>query len=128
MAQYLTYEEYQSYGGKLSETAFPAAELRARKQMDRLTASRVAAMETVPEEVRLAMMSLIRANQATAADTLADNPLIQSFNNNGYSESYGSAADQLAVIRESAEGEAVALLYGVTDDRGTPLLYRGLDL
>ena len=125
---YLTYDEYQTYGGDLSETAFPAAELRARKQIDRLTASRVAAMENVPEEVKLAMMSLIKAGQAASVDTLAENPLVQSFNNDGYSESYGSAADQLAVIQQSAENDAAALLYGVVDDRDVPLLYRGLDL
>lgn len=124
---YLTYEEYQAYGGDLSETAFPAAELRARKQIDRLTASRVAAMETVPEEVKLSMMSLMKANAAASVDALAENPLVQSFNNDGYSESYGSAADQLSVIHFSAESDAAALLYGVTDDSGVPLLYRGLD-
>lgn len=126
--QYLTYEEYTSYGGELPESAFPAAELRARKQIDELTASRVAAMQTVPEEVKLAMMELIKSNAATSTDTLAENPLVQSFNNDGYSESYGSAADQLAVVQSSAAATVQDLLYGVLDDNGTPLLYRGLDL
>lgn len=125
---YLTYDEYTTYGGDLSETAFPAAELRARKQIDKLTASRVAAMETVPEEVKLAMMELIKSNAAASVDTLTENPLVQSFNNDGYSESYGAGADQIAVIQSSATAAVSDLLYGVCDDKGTPLLYRGLDL
>lgn len=125
---YLSYEEYAASGGALSPTDFPAAEMRARKQIDRLTASRVAAMETVPEEIKLAMMSLITANAAASVATLTENPPVQSFNNDGYSESYGSAADQIAVVQSAAAQEAEALLYGVVDDNGVPLLYRGLDL
>lgn len=125
---YLTYEEYVAYGGDLSESAFHAAELRARKQIDKLTASRVAAMETVPEEVKLAMMELIKSNAAASVDTLTENPLVQSFNNDGYSESYGAGADQIAVVQSSATAAVSDLLYGVVDDEGTPLLYRGLDL
>lgn len=124
---YLTYEEYVAYGGELSASAFPAAEMRARKQIDKLTASRVAAMATVPEEVKLAMMELIKSNAAADVATLTENPLVQSFNNDGYSESYGSAADQLAVVQSSAAAAVSDLLYGVADDNGTPLLYRGLD-
>lgn len=125
---YLTYDEYTAYGGDLTAAQFPAAELRARKQIDRLTASRVAAMETVPEEVKLAMMELIKSNAAADVATLAENPLVQSFNNDGYNESYGSASDQLAVVQSSAAAAVADLLYGVADDNGTPLLYRGLDL
>lgn len=125
---YLTYAEYQSYGGDLTAAQFPTAELRARKQIDRLTASRVAAMASVPEEVKLAMMSLITANAAASVETISANPLVQSFNNDGYSESYGSAADQIDVIQSGATRDAEVLLYGVVDDNGTPLLYRGLDL
>ena len=125
---YLTYEEYQTYGGDLPESAFPAAEMRARKQIDKLTASRVAAMEVVPEEVKLCMMELMKSNSAADVATLTENPLVQSFNNDGYSESYGAAADQLAVIQSAAAGAVADLLYGVADDNGTPLLYRGLDL
>lgn len=125
---YLTYEEYVALGGDLSETAFPAAEMRARKQIDKLTASRIAAMANVPEEVKLAMMELIKSNAAASVDTLTENPLVQSFNNDGYSESYGAGADQLAVIQSSASAAVSDLLYGVLDDNGVPLLYRGLDL
>lgn len=125
---YLTYEEYVAYGGDLPASAFPTAETRARKQIDRLAASRVAAMVTVPEEVKLAMMELIKSNAAADVAALTENPLVQSFNNDGYIESYGAAADQLAVIQSAAAGAVADLLYGVADDNGTPLLYRGLDL
>ena len=38
---YLTYQEYKSYGGELSETAFIPLEFKSRKRIDYLTDSRV---------------------------------------------------------------------------------------
>ena len=59
MDKYLTYAEYQTYGGTLSESAFNKAEYRAQKHIDYLTDTRVAAMAAVPEEVKMCLMSLI---------------------------------------------------------------------
>ena len=127
-ATYLTYEEYVAYGGKLPASDFPVAELKARKRIDYLTDSRVAAMAAVPEEVKVCMYSLITAEGVIGVEAQAASPLLSSFSTDGYSESYGSATDQVAALRKSTNAEIRTMLYGVTDDRGIPLLYRGLDV
>ena len=125
---YLTYAEYQGYGGTLSESDFTLAEFRARKRIDYLTDSRVADMEEVPEEVKLCEMSLITLNSKTSVEAQAENPLVTSFNNDGYSENYGSALEQTAAMQKSMDNMIREMLYGVTNDQGIPLLYRGLDV
>ena len=49
-----------------------------------------------------------------------------SFSTDGYSESYGSAADQTANVEKQLTAEVRRLLYGVKDDDGVPLLCRGV--
>ncbi len=126
MPLYLTYEEYQAYGGTLAEGDFNLAEFRARKRVDYLTDSRVAAMAEVPEAVKLAMMSIIRVDGAVGVDAQAGAPLVASFSTDGYSENYGSAADQTTNAERQLNAELRRLLYGEKDDNGVPLLYRGL--
>ena len=125
---YLTYDEYQAYGGTLSEADFALAEFRARKQIDYLTDSRVEGMAEVPEAVKLAMMSVIKADGAVGVDAQTGAPLVASFSTDGYSESYGSAADQTASVEKQLNAEIRRLLYGVKDDGGVPLLYRGVNV
>ena len=123
---YLTYDEYAMYGGTMSEADFPLAEFKARKRIDTLTDSRVEKMAEVPEAVKLAMVSIIKADSAVGVDAQAGAPLVASFSTDGYSESYGSAADQTANVERQLTAELRRLLYGVKDDDGVPLLYRGL--
>ena len=128
MEKYLTYAEYQAYGGTLAEADFTLAEFRAQKHIDYLTDTRVKEMAEVPEEVKLCLMSLIKLDSKIGVDAQADNPLVASFNNDGYSESYGSAADQTANLKKEMNQTIREMLYGVLNDEGVPLLYRGLDL
>jgi len=127
MAQYLTFAEYQELGGTLPESDFTTAEFKARKRIDYLTDCRVQAMAEIPEEVKLCMFSLIKVGSISGAEAQADNPLVSSFSTDGYSESYGSASDQVAALQKSMNAEIRTMLYGVLDDKGVPLLYRGLD-
>ena len=121
---YMTYGEYVSYGGSADQTAFPLLEFKARKQIDYLTANRVQNMETVPEAVKLCMVSIMNMDQASGAEAQATNPQLTSFNNDGYSESYGNAlsADD---TEKQIKKAIVSMLYGEVDDNGVPLLYRG---
>lgn len=123
---YLTYSEYQAYGGTITDAAFPTAEFKARKRIDYLTDSRVQDMENVPEAVKLCMTSIINADAAAGADVLASSPLVASFNTDGYSESFGSATEQQAAMQDALNRQIKEMLYGELDDNGTPLLYRGL--
>jgi len=123
---YLTYDEYQAYGGTLSEADFALAEFRAKKRIDYLTDSRVEGMAEVPEAVKLAMMSVIKTDGDVGVDAQTGAPMVASFSTDGYSESYGSAADQTACVEKQLNAEIRRLLYGVKDDGGMPLLYRGV--
>lgn len=124
---YLTYQEYKSYGGELSETAFIPLEFKSRKRIDYLTDSRVQNMIAVPAAVKLCMYVLIGMESSVGRSEQAASPSVSSFNTDGYSETYSQAMDA-----DTANAQMDALtkeyLYGEKDDNSTPLLYRGLDL
>jgi hypothetical protein len=126
-AIYLTYDEYKKYGGALSQTDFIQLEFKARKRIDYLTDSRVADMAEVPEAVKMCMMSLITVEAAAGVEAQVTNPVVTSYNTDGYSESYGKAmgADDAAASMNST---IRSLLWGETNDEGIPLLYRGVDV
>ena len=123
---YLTYSEYQEYGGTASETDFTMLEFRARKRIDRLTFSRVQNMAEVPEAVKLCMMSLIGIDSKAGAEAQVDKPVVTSFNTDGYSESYGKALS-VEDADETMSASIRSMLWGETDDNGVPLLYRGCE-
>lgn len=127
MASYLTYSEYTEYGGTASTTAFTMLEFRARKRIDRLTASRVANMKSVPKDVKLCMVSLIELDHAAGVEAQAKNPVVTSFNTDGYSETYGKALS-VADVDKSMSATIKEMLWGVSDDNGVPLLYRGVEV
>lgn len=123
--KYLTYEEYQQYGGTLPETDFTIYEFKCRKRIDYLTDCRVQAMESVPEAVKLCMMSLINIDNKSGVEAQIESPVVTSFSTDGYSESYGKAIG--AADAEASMTAAIkSSLYGELDDNGVPLLYRGV--
>jgi hypothetical protein len=56
---YLEFSEYQSWGGKLSETEFGRAEYAARKKIDSMTSNRLIDEDPIRESVRRLVMELI---------------------------------------------------------------------
>lgn len=126
-AHYLTYDEYKEKGGAEPQTKFIQLEFKARKRIDYLTDSRVKDMADIPEAVKLCMMSLITVEAAVGVEAQVLNPVVTSYNTDGYSESYGKAmgAEDAAV---SMNETVRTLLYGETNDEGIPLLYRGVDV
>lgn len=126
MAQYLTYAQYTAWGGTLGEAAFGLAEIKARSRIDAMTQGRVAHMETVPEQVRAAMMEIITVDQTYSAAAQAAAPVPASFSTDGYSESYGSAETRTAAIEKQLTASIETLLDGITDDDGVPLLFAGV--
>lgn len=127
MAQYLTYAEYVEMGGTLSETDFTLAEFKARSRIDRMTLARVKAMSTVPEEVKLAMMCIIKVDTKYSADSQVDSAIVSSFSTDGYSESYGGASEQAQAAEVQLANEVNRMLFGVLDDYGVPLIYKGVE-
>lgn len=124
---YLEYVEYTKYGGTASEAEFTMLEFRARKRIDRLTASRVQNMSSVPTDVKLCMMSLIEIDRKAGVEAQVNNPVVTSFNTDGYSETYGKALSA-ADADNSMSAAIKSMLWGVTDDNGVPLLYRGVEV
>lgn len=122
---YLTYDEYKKYGGALSETDFTVLEFKCRKRIDRLTDCRVQNMASVPEAVKLCMMSLIKLENTVGIEAQAENPVVTSYNTDGYSESYGKALGASEASLEMNK-TVLSMLYGELDDNDVPLLYRGV--
>lgn len=122
---YLTYDEYKKYGGALSETDFTVLEFKCRKRIDRLTDCRVQNMTGVPEAVKLCMMSLIKLENTVGIEAQAENPVVTSYNTDGYSESYGKALGA-SEASQAMNKTVLSMLYGELDDNGVPLLYRGV--
>ena len=127
MKTYLTYSEYVEYGGAASDTEFTMLEFRARKRIDHLTACRVQKMKSVPKDVKLCMVSIIEIDRKAGVEAQINNPVVTSFNTDGYSETYGKALG--AADAEKAVSAAIkSMLWGVTDSGGVPLLYRGVEV
>lgn len=124
-AEYLTYTEYTNRGGTLGPADFMQAEYDARKRIDRWTDMRVRDMAEVPEDVKRCMMRLITVGTSAGVEAQIKNPTVTSFNTDGYSESYGHALS--AEDADAAMDEIIKTgLYGVENDHGVPLLYRGV--
>lgn len=126
MEQYLTYEEYTELGGTMSESEFPVAEYKAQSRIDYLTDSRVQNMAEIPDAVKLAIMAIMKVDAVYDSGAVASNPIVASFSTDGYSESYGGISEQAQVADKELNSSISRLLYGVKDDNGVPLLYRGL--
>ncbi len=126
MAQYLTYEQYQAWGGTLEQAPFNLAEIKARARIDAMTQGRVAYMASVPEQVQAAMMEIITVDSTYSASAQAAAPVAASFTTDGYSESYGSAESRTAAIEKQLTASIMTMLDGVVDDNGVPLTFAGV--
>ena len=123
---YLTYAEYLAYGGDMSQQDFTLAEFKARSRIDRMTLARVQYMQTVPEEVKLAMMCIIKVDSKYSADAQVGDAIVASFSTDGYSESYGGVSEQTEAVEKELTKQVQTYLFGVLDDTGVPLIYLGV--
>ena len=94
----------------------------------RAAQSLVAAMAAVPEAVKLCMVQIIAVDSKFGPEAQVNSPVVASYNTDGYSESYGGVEAQMEAATRSVDAAIREMLYGEEDDRGVPLLYRGLDL
>lgn len=126
MAQYLTYDEYVELGGDMDAKDYPVAEFRARSRIDWITMARVKNMKVIPEEVKLAMMAIIKVDSKFSSTAQVESAIVSSFSTDGYSESYGSIFEQAGYADKQLNREVTKMLFGVLDDFGEPLIFRGL--
>lgn len=126
---YLTFAEYQSKGGTLSESSFNSLEAAARGKIDYFTFSRLKGETTIPEEVKNCMFALITliAKQNDIIDK-GTTGAIASQSNDGVSISYNtlSAVDFLKVTYTEVQNLISYYLDGVRSHSGRLLLYKGL--
>ncbi len=122
---YLTYEEYsKGLGGVLDLTAFNRNIDRACGVIDNATHNRVECMANVPKQVKALCRDLV--------EYLATNGNVAEKDVASWSESAGVVSESVSYTSKTADdiyGDIQNLLYdylaSVTDDCGTPLLYRG---
>ena len=121
--QYLTYEEYSSLGGELSLTAFNRNIDRACGIIDNATHNRIEYMADVPQRAKALCRDLVEYLERNGTTEIAVTSRSQSAGGVSESESYATkTADDMY-------GDIQNMIYdyllNVTDDNGTPLLYRG---
>ena len=120
---YLTYDEYKEIGGTIEEAAFNRNIYRVSGIVNNATFGRIEGMITIPEEVKLLCRDLVEYFAANLGSSKQVSSRSQSAGGVSESESF--------VIRsiEERAGEIDDMvkdyLMNVSDDMGTPLLYRG---
>lgn len=124
---YIDLPYYKSNGGKadMTDAAFARNEFRARKLVDKLTQGRVKNMAEPPEAVKRLMVELVSLEVTQGAE-IVENQAVQSFSNDGYSETYAEplTGERLKQIECDLISE---YLSGETDETGTPLLWLGVE-
>lgn len=141
---YLTYSEYQAYGGKLDEATFNDLGFEACCIIDWYTFRRLVNDETVSEnvkrlvyrlindlELRNKAMTLGKETTASVTETPVSTGVIQSQSNDGFSVSFNvmSAKDiALSSTLKSPQMRSLIETYltGVRNALGQDVLYRGL--
>lgn len=121
--EYLTYDDYKSIGGVLDSIAFNRFSVRAFSIIKQETNGRIDKMSAVPEEVKHLCRDLVEylSNNSTTDRTISS----ESQSQGGASESVSYADKGTNDIVTEIWNLIYDYLASVTDDNGTPLIYRG---
>lgn len=120
---YLTYEEYTGMGGICDVTAFNRFSDRAFSIIDNATHSRIDCMAEVPQKAKALCRDLVEYLARNGTTEIAVTSRSQSAGGVSESESYAvKTADD---VYGDVQNMIYDYLLNVTDDNGTPLLYRG---
>ena len=134
---YLTYLEYADMGGTLPESQYTDLEFEAEAMIDYVTFNRLRNDTVIPDSVKRLVKYLVGlAQKKLESITLGEGEValssngaaIKSQSNDGVSISYNgmNAIDVYDSCREEADKAIRHYLYGVTNEAGKYLLYRGL--
>ena len=120
---YLTYSEYSAMGGICDLTAFNRFSDRAFGIVDNATHNRIECMAEVPQRAKALCRDLVEYLARNDTTEIAVTSRSQSAGGVSESESYATktADDVYCDIQHMIYD----YLLNVTDDKGTPLLYRG---
>ena len=123
---YLTFAEYQAWGGQQPESAYSRLEYKARKLVDEYTFGRLINAQVITEPVKRLMFELIGmiGNQDISAEGYGG--MVESEGNDGYNLKMAAGtvltADQSA---EKMESLIETYLWDEKTASGVPLLYCG---
>ena len=122
--RYIEYQEYLDIGGVLDSTAFNRNIDRACGIIDNATHNRIDCMAEVPQQAKALCRDLVEYLARNDTTEIAVTSRSQSAGGVSESESYATkTADDMY-------GDIQNMIYdyllSVTDDNGTPLLYRGV--
>lgn len=121
--EYISYDKYKEIGGVLEPSAFDRYSIRAFSYVALMTHKRIDKMETVPAEVMHLCRDLIEYmhNNVNVDKAVAS----ESQSQGGSSESVSYIKKTISDVDEETNALVYNYLASVTDDKGTPLLYRG---
>ena len=120
---YLTYEEYTEIGGTLDLTAFNRNIDRACGIIDNATHNRIDCMADVPQRAKALCRDLVE--YIAKNDTTETAVTSRSQSAGGVSESESYATKTADDMHGDIQNVIYDYLLNVTDDNGTPLLYKG---
>ena len=130
---YLTYEEYQNFGGTLDEPNFNKFEFQAEAEINYATFNRLTGDTNIPYAVKRLTLYLVdlmekRAAALSLGKGSTTPSYITSQSNDGVSISYnGMSPAELIKLSETDSLKAIrSYLEGVTNEAGRKLLYRGI--
>ena len=132
---YLTYAEYQTMGGALSETAFNDFEYEAETFVDWVTFNRLHGEEEIPERVKQCVFHLINiAKTKQEAFSVGDDGTgtatgaVASQSNDGVSISYNviSASEAFKLADKEMDLTVRRYLNELRNSAGKKLTYRGI--
>ena len=119
---YLTYDEYSAMGGICDLTAFNRNIDRACGVIDNATHNRIDCMAEVPQRAKALCRDLVEYLVENNGDKIVTS---KSQSAGGVSESESYATKTADDVYGDIQNMIYDYLMNVTDDKGTPLLYRG---
>ena len=120
---YLTYDEYNAIGGICDLTAFNRNIDRACSIIDNATHNRIEGMAEVPQRAKALCRDLVEYLARYSTSDMVVSSRSQSAGGVSESESYVTKTD--VELQADIDNMITDYLLNVTDDNGTPLLYRG---
>lgn len=120
---YLTYDEYSAMGGICDLTAFNRNIDRACGIIDNATHNRIDCMADVPQRAKALCRDLVE--YIAKNDTTETAVTSRSQSAGGVSESESYATKTADDVYGDIQNMVYDYLLNVTDDNGTPLLYKG---
>ena len=124
---YLTFAEYQAYGGIIESASFVRLEFMARKLVDSETFGRLKSETVISESVKRLMFELIGLIQKcdVSSEEYSAEPVSES--NDGYSVSFNIGTIVTTDTLKSKSRELIErYLCDDTTSEGAPLLYCGM--